>query len=57
LMHFKTEAIIKNGFLVVEVTEFYRDAIQTKEQLVAFERINSASINYSNAVVMFQKMK
>ena len=57
LMHFKTEAIIKNGFLVVEVTEFYRDAIQTKEQLAAFERINSASISYSNAVVMFQKMK
>ncbi len=57
IMHFKTEAIIKNGVLVVEVTEFYRDGIQTKEQLAAFERINSASINFSNAVVMIQKMK
>ncbi|WP_375558833.1 DUF3857 domain-containing protein [Bernardetia sp. OM2101] len=57
LMHFKTEAIIKNGVLTVEITEFYRDGIQTKEQLAAFERINSASINFSNAVVMIQKMK
>ncbi len=57
LMHFKTEANIKNGTLTVEVTEFYRDAIQTKEQLAAFERINSASVNFSNAVVMLQKMK
>ncbi len=57
LMHFKTEAVRKNGLLVVEVTEFYRDGIQTKEQLAAFERINSASINFSNAVVMIQKMK
>ncbi len=56
LMHFKTEAIIKNGVLIVEVTEFYRDGVQTKEQLAAFERINSASVNFSNAVVMIQKM-
>ncbi|WP_338759575.1 DUF3857 domain-containing protein [Bernardetia sp. ABR2-2B] len=57
LMHFKTEAHIKNGVLMVEVTEFYRDAIQTKEQLAAFERINAASVSFSNAVVMLQKMK
>lgn len=57
LMHFKTEATIKNGILTVEITEFYRDGIQTKEQLAAFERINSASVNFSNAVVMIQKMK
>lgn len=57
LMHFKTEAIIKNGVLTVEITEFYRDGVQTKEQLAAFERINSASVNFSNAVVMIQKMK
>ncbi|PIY07726.1 MAG: hypothetical protein COZ18_15950 [Flexibacter sp. CG_4_10_14_3_um_filter_32_15] len=57
LMHFKTEAILKNGILTVEITEFYRDGIQTKEQLAAFERINSASVNFSNAVVMIQKMK
>ncbi len=57
LMHFKTEAAIKNGVLIVEITEFYRDGIQTKEQLAAFERINAASVNFSNAVVMLQKMK
>ncbi|WP_291721072.1 DUF3857 domain-containing protein [Bernardetia sp.] len=57
IMHFKTEATIKNGVLIVEVTEFYRDGIQTKEQLAAFERINSASVDFSNAVVMIQKMK
>jgi hypothetical protein len=57
IMHFKTEAIIKNGILTVEVTEFYRDSIQNKEQLAAFERINSASVNFSNAVVIIQKMK
>ncbi len=57
IMHFKTEATIKNGILTVEITEFYRDGIQTKEQLAAFERINSVSVNFSNAVVMIQKMK
>ena len=57
LMHFKTEAVIKNGVLIVEITEFYRDGIQTKEQLAAFERINAASVDFSNAVVMIQKMK
>ncbi|AFM04144.1 hypothetical protein Fleli_1745 [Bernardetia litoralis DSM 6794] len=57
LMHFKTEATIKNGILTVEIIEFYRDGIQTKEQLAAFERINAASVNFSNTVVMIQKMK
>ena len=57
IMHFKTEAVIKDGVLIVEITEFYRDGIQTKEQLAAFERINSVSVNFSNAVVMIQKMK